>query len=91
MLEEGNVNANEPGNFRRHFIRHNHGEVDPDVGTTSFLDFLDLYGSFAGEDLAETEDESSVADEEDERARERAPLLLRHKSSRPRQMCAGDA
>lgn len=65
--------------------------MDPDVVPTSFLDFLDLYGSFAGEDLAETEDESSVADEEDEQARERAPLLRRRKSSRPRQMRAGDA
>lgn len=90
-LEEGSVNANEPGNFRRHFIRHNHGEIDPDVVPTSFLDFLDLYGSFAGEDLAETEDESSIADEEDERARERVPLLRRRKSSRPRQTRAGDA
>lgn len=80
-LEDGAA-ANEPGNFRRHFVRHKHGDLDPDTVPTSFLDFLSLYGSFAGEDLAETEDESAITDEEDERPGERRPLLGRRKSSR---------
>ena len=79
---EDSAAANEPGNFRRHFIRHKHGDLDPDTVPTSFLDFLSLYGSFAGEDLAETEDESAITDEEDERPGERRPLLGRRKSSR---------
>src|SRR5699024_1605158 len=69
-LEDGAA-ANEPGNFRRNFVRHKHGDLDPDTVPSSFLDFLSLYGSFAGEDLAETEDESAIADEEDERPGER--------------------
>lgn len=89
-LEEGAA-ANEPGNFRRHFLRQQHGELDADAVPSSFLDFLDLYGSFAGEDLAETEEESSIADEGDEQAAERRPLLGRRKSSRPRAVRPGDA
>lgn len=89
-LEEAAA-ANEPGNFRRHFIRNKHGDLDADAIPTSFLDFLDLYGSFAGEDLAETEDESAIADEEDEQIGERRPLLGRRKSSRPRAVRPGDA
>lgn len=82
--ENGAAAANDPGNFRRNFIRYKHGELDSDALPSSFLDFLDLFGSFAGEDLAETEDESAVTDDEEEgRVGERRPLLGRRKSSRP--------
>ena len=53
--------------------------------TSNFVSFLDLYGSFAGEDLAESEDESALdsADEEAEaQAGETRPLLGRRRSSR---------
>ena len=53
--------------------------------TKNFVSFLDLYGSFAGEDLAESEDESALdsADEEAEaQVDETRPLLGRRKSTR---------
>ncbi|ODM15394.1 hypothetical protein SI65_09335 [Aspergillus cristatus] len=80
-IEDGAA-ANEPGNFRRHFVRQRHGELDPETVPSSFLDFLDLYGSFAGEDLAESEDESAITDEEEGRPGERRALLGRRKSAR---------
>ena len=62
--------------------------------TKSFVSFLDLYGSFAGEDLAESEDDESALASEDEEAdadaSETRPLLNRRKSSR-RAERAGDA
>lgn len=82
------VTALEPGSFRRHFIRQHNGHFDNPGVTTSFLDFLDLYGNFAGEDLAETEDEESVVTDEQEveegrrRPSERTPLLRARKRSR---------
>ncbi|KAB8071091.1 amino acid transporter, amino acid transport and metabolism [Aspergillus leporis] len=86
-IEEG-VAALEPGSFRRHYLQqHNNGHFDYPGVTTSFLGFLDLYGNFAGEDLAE---ESSVTSEDqDSRAlpSEQTPLvrrsLKRSRSSRP--------
>lgn len=80
-IEDGAA-ANEPGNFRRHFVRQRHGELDPETVPSSFLDFLDLYGSFAGEDLAESEDGSAITDEEEGQPGERRPLLGRRKSTR---------
>lgn len=52
--------------------------------TRNFVEFLDLYGSFAGEDLAESDDEAieDESDEEEQPATERRPLLGRRKSSR---------
>lgn len=46
--------------------------------TRNFVEFLDLYGSFAGEDLADT-DEEAVTEEEEE-APERRPLLWKRVS-----------
>ncbi|KAF7596797.1 hypothetical protein BBP40_012396 [Aspergillus hancockii] len=83
-IEEG-VAALEPGSFRRHYLqRHNNGHFDYPGVTTSFLGFLDLYGNFAGEDLAE---DSSVVSSEDQDSRtlpsEQTPLIRRaHKRSR---------
>jgi solute carrier family 36 (proton-coupled amino acid transporter) len=61
--------------------------------TRSFVSFLELYGSFAGEDLAESEDETAIESDEDEESRlvgEARPLLGRRKSSR-RAKKPGDA
>jgi proton-coupled amino acid transporter len=57
------------------------------VVAKNFVDFLDLYGSFAGEDLedADSEDESAIDDRDEadvEQPPELRPLLGRRKSSR---------
>lgn len=79
-----------PGGFRRHFLQQQHrfNSVTTPV-TKNFVSFLDLYGSFAGEDLAESDEEdSAIADNEEtsgrqaQEAGERRPLLGRRKSSR---------
>lgn len=76
-----------PGGFRRQFLQRQQRRFNSVTGpvTRNFVSFLDLYGSFAGEDLAESEDESALdsADEEAEsQAGETRPLLGRRKSSR---------
>lgn len=82
-----------PGGFRRQFIqqRKRLNAVTTPV-TGNFLDFLALYGSFADEDLAESEEESllSTEDEEEEQPTEARPLLGRRKSTR-RPIKPGDA
>ncbi|RAL14127.1 putative amino acid transporter [Aspergillus homomorphus CBS 101889] len=80
---EESVAANEPGSFRRHFLQNKYGRLDGRGVTASFLDFLDNYGNFAGEDLVDTdEEESAIAEEEEREAHERSPLLRRRKSAR---------
>ena len=76
-----------PGGFRREFLMNSGRRASVAIpGTRNFIEFLDLYGSFAGEDLGESdsEDESPVGDEagQVERADERRPLLGNRKSSR---------
>lgn len=93
-----------PGGFRRQFLlrqnRRFHSVTAP--VTDNFVSFLDLYGSFAGEDLAESDDdlddESALQSEDDAEAgqhgrpSETRPLLGRRKSSRraPKEGDAGD-
>ena len=84
-----------PGGFRRQFLQRQQRRFNSvtDPVTRNFVSFLDLYGSFAGEDLAETEDESvmdSAEEEEGAEASETRPLLARHKSTR-RAERVGDA
>ena len=74
-----------PGGFRRAFLLQK--QQDKVWGsrmpiTRNFVEFLDLYGSFAGEDLADS-DEEAIDDEEDdeERPPETRPLLPRRRSS----------
>ncbi|KAJ4287507.1 hypothetical protein N0V88_007607 [Collariella sp. IMI 366227] len=73
-----------PGGFRRAFIRHKHATQSHDFMaarlpiTRNFVEFLDLYGSFAGEDLVDTDDEEAVTEEEEEEG-ERRPLLARER------------
>ena len=69
-----------PGGFRREFMsRQRKGlNIATNPVTRDFVSFLDLYGSFAGEDLDESEDESVVSVMEDEaeaQALETRPLL----------------
>lgn len=77
-----------PGGFRRQHVLHqarkrraSHGPVF----ARNFVEFLDLYGSFAGEDLDdtddedETEDESAIEDDGDENAPTEASPLIRRR------------
>ena len=80
----------EPGGFRRQFVQQHRLDRrishKSDPVTKNFISFLELYGSFAGEDLVDTDDdddsESAVDDDDDERRGERRPLLGRKKSSK---------
>ncbi|KAI9694801.1 MAG: hypothetical protein M1822_000417 [Bathelium mastoideum] len=74
-----------PGGFRRQFVQRKKGKLSrfnpANVPVAkNFVEFLDLYGSFAGEELAESEDESALTDEEE--PSETRPLLGRRKSSK---------
>ncbi|KAL7424323.1 hypothetical protein Q5752_000005 [Cryptotrichosporon argae] len=82
ILEPTLAHIKEPGGFRRNFVvarAQERGEAEP-VMLRNVIDFLFLYGHFAGEDLGEDEDED---DEDDEVAAEaglagpseRTPLL----------------
>ncbi|KAJ9632101.1 hypothetical protein H2203_000502 [Taxawa tesnikishii (nom. ined.)] len=76
----------QPGGFRREFVVRKQGPFDGSniPVARNFVEFLDLYGSFAGEDLAESDDEAIVDEEEahEEPLSETRPLLGRRKSSR---------
>ncbi|KAF4985543.1 hypothetical protein FDECE_16486 [Fusarium decemcellulare] len=80
----------EPGGFRRHHLQRRARQRRMSgytIVAKNFVDFLDLYGSFAGEDLedADSEDESAIDDREDgdvEQPPELRPLLGRRKSTR---------
>ena len=77
-----------PGGFRRQFMQRQQSRLSSVTSpvTGSFVSFLDLYGSFAGEDLAESDDASEIlsaaGDEADVGANETRPLLGRRKSTR---------
>jgi proton-coupled amino acid transporter len=80
-----------PGGFRREFVRRRYGRFNPAVipVTRNFVEFLSLYGTFAGEDLADSdEDESAVEEDEDEQGRaihgETRPLLGRRRTTAAR-------
>ena len=73
-----------PGGFRREFVQRKSGILyarNVPVART-FVDFLDLYGGFAGEDLAEDSEDESAIDDEEGAQDERRPLLGRRKSSK---------
>ncbi|KAI0533992.1 transmembrane amino acid transporter [Xylaria digitata] len=78
-----------PGGFRRAFLLQKRNDqlwASRIPITRNFVEFLDLYGSFAGEDLADSDDEAITDEEEDEREDElppeRMPLLGSRRSSR---------
>ena len=73
-----------PGGFRREFVRKKYGPFNPASipVTRDFVEFLSLYGTFAGEDLEDTDDETSTVDDEEERpANETRPLLGRRRTT----------
>jgi proton-coupled amino acid transporter len=83
----------QPGGFRRQFLlQQQRAQSFTAPITRNFVYFLDLYGSFAGEDLAESDDEDAIEDGEgseeqrissaEEQEGERRPLLGRRRASR---------
>ena len=74
-----------PGGFRRAFLQQRR---DSDFlaarmpVTRNFVEFLSLYGSFAGEDLHDSDDEAIEDEDEERRPTERQPLLARRRSSK---------
>lgn len=92
----------EPGGFRRYFVLNQAAEQGrpPPRALRSFIDFLSLYGHFAGEDLSdieEDEDDDELLDEEAGQAgasrdvTERSPLLSRRQSKRQANRLRGTA
>ncbi|KAL8994939.1 MAG: hypothetical protein Q9188_006924 [Gyalolechia gomerana] len=84
-----------PGGFRRQYIQQQQTPLNAVTApvTRNFVSFLALYGNFAGEDLAESEEQSLITEDEDEEGApptETRPLLGRRKSSR-RPAKPGDA
>ncbi|KAI4177544.1 MAG: hypothetical protein LQ346_007671 [Caloplaca aetnensis] len=83
-----------PGGFRRHYVQQQQPRLNAVTApvTRNFVSFLALYGNFAGEDLAESEEASLATTEEEEEAQptETRPLLGRRKSTR-RPIKPGDA
>ncbi|KAK4447992.1 transmembrane amino acid transporter protein-domain-containing protein [Podospora aff. communis PSN243] len=75
-----------PGGFRRAFLRQARGHDFMAARlpiTRNFVEFLDLYGDFAGEDLADSDEEAvSEEEEEDNEPNERTALLTRRASAR---------
>ncbi|KAL8940800.1 MAG: hypothetical protein Q9216_002626 [Gyalolechia sp. 2 TL-2023] len=76
-----------PGGFRRQYLQQQQTRLDAVTApvTRNFVSFLALYGNFAGEDLAESEEQSLITEDEDEEGAqptETRPLLDRRKSSR---------
>lgn len=49
---------NVPGGFRRQYVLENSARIKPSMITRNFVEFLSIYGHFAGEEL---EDEDAVA------------------------------
>jgi proton-coupled amino acid transporter len=81
----------QPQGFRRQYILQRYRRMSSAniPVTRDFVEFLDLYGSFAGEDLADSDEEAIDDDEEEEEEAEasalpaeRRPLLGRRKTSR---------
>lgn len=92
-MDARNIRA--PGGFRRNFIvqRSLQEEADgrpPTFLTRNFIEFLSIYGHFAGEELEEEESGAEEEEEEDEQraltegrgTTERAPLLGRPRLAR---------
>jgi proton-coupled amino acid transporter len=77
--------ARAPGAFRRQYMQKQHEFTSATMPVTrNFVEFLSLYGSFAGEDLNESDDEDAdQTDGEEAPATEQRPLIGRRKSSRP--------
>ena len=96
FLPRNHIPASEqraPGGFRRQFLQQRQSRLNAATApvTRDFISFLALYGNFAGEDLAESVEESVTTEDEDEaQPTETRPLLGRRKSTR-RPIKPGDA
>ncbi|EMD34028.1 hypothetical protein CERSUDRAFT_141455 [Gelatoporia subvermispora B] len=68
----------EPGGFRRHFLfrRAHAAGTEPPPVSRNFIEFLYLFGHFAGEDLEEEEEEEFVEERQDEEAQISAPVPM---------------
>ena len=75
-----------PNGFRREFLRQARGHDFMAARlpiTRNFVEFLDLYGDFAGEDLADSDEEVvSEGEEEEQEPDERTSLLGRRATAR---------
>lgn len=89
-----------PGGFRRQYVQQKYGDLhrlNPRrvPVARNFVEFLDLYGNFAGEDLEESDSDEPDTDTEAEAGDggdgERRPLLGRRKSTKRRAQRPGDA
>ncbi|KAF3934028.1 hypothetical protein ABW19_dt0201757 [Dactylella cylindrospora] len=90
------TNIKVPGGFRRNFIRRavaaspgpdgRIGVQQPAMLTQNFIEFLSIYGHFAGEELEEEEYEGGLRDEDEEGgfADEGTSLLPREGGRRPK-------
>lgn len=78
----------QPGGFRRQYLKRQGIERKQSyvARTRNFINFLEIYGTFAGEDLEDIDDDdsSAVEDEDEEQGplSESRPLLGRRKSSK---------
>jgi proton-coupled amino acid transporter len=83
----------EPGGFRRNYVilrANEQGDEEPRI-LNNFIDFLFIFGHFAGEDLEESDDDEDKEDDEEAvgpldttTSPERAPLLGNTGTSRSR-------
>ncbi|KAK1998227.1 transmembrane amino acid transporter [Colletotrichum falcatum] len=89
---ESDIPASEmlmPQGFRRQFVMQKRGFTAANLPITrNFVEFLDFYGSFAGEDLADSDEEAIETDDEDAaaddlRRRRRSPAAAAAAESRP--------
>ncbi|EIM19885.1 hypothetical protein E3Q22_02466 [Wallemia mellicola] len=68
-----------PGGFRRHHIvnkARERGDEEPEIASTTFVDYLLLFGHFAGEELEEIEELSEEDRDEAVRGRSERDSLL---------------
>ncbi|KPI43411.1 Vacuolar amino acid transporter 3 [Cyphellophora attinorum] len=89
-----------PQGFRRQYVQQKRGDLHPlnprrVPVARNFVEFLELYGNFAGEDLEESdsdeETETDVEEDAQDGSGERRPLLGRRKSTKRRAQRPGDA
>ena len=87
----------QPGGFRRQYMKRQGVERKQSyvARTKNFINFLEIYGTFAGEDLEDIDDDESaisdIADEEEGPASESRPLLGPRRKSSKRIKREGDA
>lgn len=66
---------NVPGGFRRQFVLEHSKKIKPNLITRNFVEFLSIYGHFAGEDLEDDEDVACHYTLSNRDSEEETPLL----------------